>query len=325
MIKVGIIGYGEVGKGVESALRRNPDTVLKAIFTNRDVKSLGADKKDIRVYPYAALRNYENEIDVMINCGRSSDTLPVTTPETARRFNVVDSYDIHASVREHMERVNRASVEGGKVSIVSVGWDPGIFSLERLYTSSAVPHGSCFTFWGKGVSRGHTSALKKVEGVADAVQYTVPSNKALQDAEEGRTLSFSEKEMHIRECFVVPDVGADKEKITAEIKNMPDYFAGYDTRIHFVTGKELKEKYSCTSHGGCVIGYGTTGENSPCKIKYSLSLGSNAEFTGNVLVCYARAAYRLHKRGETGCRCALDIPPILLSPLSRDETIERYL
>lgn len=325
MIKVGVIGYGEVGKGAIVALKNCTDMELKAVFTQRVPKSVCFNEKGVDICSYKDILRYEKQIDVMINCGGSARDLPKTTPETARYFNIVDSYDVHSLIPEHLVKVNSSSLKGGKTAIVSVGWDPGIFSVERLCFSSFLPKGNSCTFWGKGVSRGHTNAVKEIDGVIDAVQFTIPSEKALDAACRGEILSLSKKEMHVRECYVSVEKGANTSEIEEKIKKMPHYFEGYETKVFFVSEEEVKEKSRNSGHGGRVIRSGITGEDTCHVASSSLSLGSNPEFTGSVLICYARAAYRLNIRGEIGGLCAFDIPPILLSPLMRDEAVKAFL
>lgn len=325
MISVGVIGLGEVGKGVLRALEEYSDMAARAVFTNRNTQSVLCESRGVDVYPYAEVSDFKEEIDVMINCGSSADSVLYTTPGIARHFNIVDSYDVHMRAKEHFAETDISSRKGGKVSVICAGWDPGLFSVERLYMSSVMPHSVCRTFWGKGISRGHTNALKGIDGVECAVQYTVPFKDALDAARKGGFFPFSKRQMHKRECYVTPQKGADVGKIEREIKNMPYYFEGYETEVHFISKEEFERNHTGASHAGCVIGNGVTGDNTFQKIEYSVTLGSNSEFTGAVLVCFARAAVRLFESGERGCRFAFDIPPVMLSPLSRDEITERFL
>ena len=319
-IRIGIYGYGNLGRGVESAIRQNADTELIGVFTRRDpstVKTLtGAP-----VYHISEAEKMTKEIDVMILCGGSANDLPTQTPEMAKLFNVIDSFDTHAKIPEHFEAVNASAKASGKTAIISVGWDPGLFSLTRAYAGAVLADGSDYTFWGRGVSQGHSDAIRRIDGVVDARQYTVPVENALERVRNGENPTLTAREKHTRECFVVVSDGADKERIEREIKEMPNYFADYDTTVTFISQEELNEKHGGIPHGGRVIRTGVTGLNKQNKhiIEYSIKLDSNPEFTSSVLVAYARAVVRLNEKGETGCKTVLDIAPALLSPLSNEE------
>ncbi len=324
-IRIGIFGYGNLGRGVELAIAQNPDTVAVGVFTRRDpstVKTYGAP-----VYSAADVHKMKDEIDVMILCGGSSTDLPKQTPELAKYFNVVDSFDTHAKIPEHYKNVHAAAKEGGRVAMISVGWDPGMFSLARAYSGAILSDGKDYTFWGKGVSQGHSDAIRRIDGVVDAKQYTIPVESAVEAVRKGEMPVLSTREKHTRECFVVAADGADKARIEREIKTMPNYFADYDTTVHFISQEELNEKHGGLPHGGVVIRGGVTGANKEHKhvIEYSLKLDSNSEFTSSVLVAYARAAYRMNKEGMVGCKTVFDVPPLYLSSLSREELIAKLL
>ncbi len=320
-IRVGIMGYGNLGKGIECALKQNADMELVAVFTRRDPQTVKILSEGVNVYHVDDAPKMKDEIDVLIMCGGSATDLPKQTKEYAKYFNVVDSFDTHAKIPEHFEAVNEAAEESGKVAMISVGWDPGMFSLNRLYANAILPNGSDYTFWGKGVSQGHSDAIRRVEGVANAKQYTVPVEEALTRVRSGENPELSTREKHTRECFVVAKDGADKAKIEAEIKNMPNYFADYDTTVNFITEEELQREHSGIPHGGFVIRSGKTGWNEENNhiIEYSLKLDSNPEFTASVIVAYARAAYRMHKEGMKGCKTVFDVAPVYLSPASAEE------
>ena len=316
-MKIAILGYGNLGKGVECAINQNPDMELFGVFSRRDpasVKTLTGAK----TFHIDNLLDYKNDIDVLIICGGSATDLPVQTPEFAKNFNVVDSFDTHAKIPEHFENVDASATEGGKVALISAGWDPGRFSLNRLYASCVLPEGKDYTFWGKGVSQGHSDAIRRIEGVKDARQYTIPVESALEQVRAGSEPELTTREKHIRECFVVAEEGADLAKIENEIKTMPNYFADYDTFVNFISEEELKKNHSGIPHGGFVIRSGKTGINKEHShiIEYSLKLDSNPEFTASVLVCYARAVYRLNKEGKSGCKTVFDVAPKYLSVLS---------
>ena len=326
-IRIGIFGYGNLGRGVEAAIRQNPDMSLAAVFTRRDPSTLKIRTEGVPVFNIADAKDLTDKIDVMILCGGSATDLPTQTPETVKLFNVIDSFDTHAKIPEHFAAVDAAAKESGKVGIISVGWDPGLFSLNRLYGGAVLSEGKDYTFWGKGVSQGHSDAIRRVEGVLDAKQYTIPVDEALDAVRSGNEPELTTRQKHIRECFVVAAEGADKEKIEKEIKEMPNYFADYDTIVHFITKEELDRDHSGIPHGGFVIRSGKTGFNKEHNhiIEYSLKLDSNPEFTSSVLVAYARAAYKMSKEGVSGCKTVLDIPPAYLSPKSGEELRKELL
>ena len=320
-IRVGIMGYGNLGRGIECALKQNPDMELVAVFTRRDPSTVKILHEGVGVYHVDEAFNMQDKIDVMIMCGGSATDLPKQTKEFAKYFNVVDSFDTHAKIPEHFAVADEAAKASGKVAMISVGWDPGMFSLNRLYANAILPNGSDYTFWGKGVSQGHSDAIRRVEGVANAKQYTVPVASALERVRNGENPELTTREKHTRECFVVAKEDADKAKIESEIKNMPNYFADYDTSVTFITEEELQREHSGIPHGGFVIRSGKTGwneENSHI-IEYSLKLDSNPEFTASVIVAYARAAYRMNQEGQTGCKTVFDVAPAYLSPVSAEE------
>ena len=326
-IKIGILGYGNLGKGVECAVKHNPDMELAAVFTRRDKESLNILTPGVKVCSVQEAESMKEEIDVMILCGGSATDLPVQTPQFAKCFNVVDSFDTHARIPEHFEAVDAAAKEGGHVGIISVGWDPGMFSLNRLYGNAVLPEGSDYTFWGRGVSQGHSDAIRRVEGVKDARQYTVPVAAALKAVRDGENPELTTRQKHTRECFVVAEEGADLKRIEEEIVTMPNYFADYDTTVRFISEEELMRDHKGIPHGGFVIRTGKTGwENEHSHvIEYSLKLDSNPEFTASVIVAYARAAYRLSKEGAAGCKTVFDIAPAYLSPLSGEELRKHLL
>lgn len=319
-IRIGIFGYGNLGRGVECAIRQNPDMELVAVFTRRNPETVKT-VTGAAVYHADLVTEMKDKIDVMILCGGSATDLPVQTPALAKLFNVIDSFDTHAKIPEHFANVDAVAKESGKIGIISVGWDPGMFSLNRLYGGAILVDGKDYTFWGKGVSQGHSDAIRRVEGVADGKQYTIPVERALEAVRSGANPELSTREKHIRECFVVAKEGADQERIAQEIKNMPNYFADYDTTVHFISQEELNRDHSGIPHGGFVIRSGKTGANLEHNhiIEYSLKLDSNPEFTASVLVAYARAAYRLHQEGQCGCKTVLDIAPAYLSSKSAEE------
>ena len=326
-IKIGILGYGNLGKGVECAVKHNPDMELAAVFTRRDKASLKVLTPGVKVCSVQEAESRKDEIDVMILCGGSATDLPVQTPELAKNFHVVDSFDTHARIPEHFEAVDAAAKESGHVGIISVGWDPGMFSLNRLYGSAVLPEGKDYTFWGRGVSQGHSDAIRRVEGVKDARQYTVPVESALQAVRNGENPELTTRQKHTRECFVVAEEGADLMRIEEEIVTMPNYFADYDTTVHFISEEELMRDHKGIPHGGFVIRTGKTGwENEHSHvIEYSLKLDSNPEFTASVIAAYARAAYRLGKEGVTGCKTVFDIAPAYLSSMSGEELRKHLL
>ena len=312
-IRIGILGYGNLGRGIECAIKQNTDMELAAVFTRRDPSGVTIQTEGVPVCSVSEAKDWKDKIDVMILCGGSATDLPEQTPEYARMFNVIDSFDTHARIPEHYANVDAAAKEGNKIGIISVGWDPGMFSLNRLYANAILPDGKDYTFWGKGVSQGHSDAIRRVEGVKDAKQYTIPV--------DGENPELTTRQKHTRECFVVLEEGADAAKVEEEIKTMPNYFSDYDTTVHFISEEELKRDHSGIPHGGFVLRSGKTGwngENSHL-IEYSLKLDSNPEFTSSVLVAYARAAYRLSQEGQSGCRTVFDIAPAYLSAKSGEE------
>ena len=326
-IRIGIMGYGNLGKGIECAIKQNDDLELAAVFTRRAPASLSILTEGVPIYSADEASAHKDEIDVLILCGGSATDLPVQTKEYVKYFNVVDSFDTHANIPEHFARVDEAAKKSGNIGIISVGWDPGMFSLNRLYANAVLPNGKDYTFWGKGVSQGHSDAIRRVPGVLDGKQYTIPVPEALDEVRSGSNPELTTRQKHTRECFVVAEEGADKAKIESDIKNMPNYFADYDTTVHFITEEELKKNHSGIPHGGFVIRSGRTGwnEENSHVIEYSIKLDSNPEFTASVIVAYARAAYRLSNEGVTGCKTAFDIAPAYLSPCSREEMIKHLL
>lgn len=320
-IKIGILGYGNLGRGVECAIKHNPDMELVAVFTRRDPKDVNILTETAAVCRTEEAAEWKDKIDVLIMCGGSATDLPVQTPQYASMFNVVDSFDTHARIPEHFENVDAAAKKAGKVGIISVGWDPGMFSLNRMYANAILTEGSDYTFWGKGVSQGHSDALRRLEGVKDAKQYTIPVESALESVRKGENPELTTRQKHTRECFVVLEEGADARKIEEEIKNMPNYFSDYDTTVHFISSEELKRDHSGIPHGGFVLRSGKTGWNNENShlIEYSLKLDSNPEFTSCVIVAYARAAYRMAGEGQTGCKTVFDVPPAYLSAKSPQE------
>ena len=314
-IKIGILGYGNLGRGVECAVKQNPDMELAAVFTRRNPENVHILTEGAAVCNIADAAEWKDKIDVMILCGGSATDLPEQTPKFAELFNVVDSFDTHARIPEHFANVDKAAKKGGKVGIISVGWDPGMFSLNRMYASAVLPEGKDYTFWGKGVSQGHSDAIRRIAGVKDAKQYTIPVEAALEAVRSGADPELTTRQKHTRECFVVLEEGADADKIEEETKNMPNYFADYDTTVHFISEEELKHDHSGIPHGGFVLRSGKTGwnEENTHLIEYSLKLDSNPEFTSSVIVAYARAAYRLASEGQSGCKTVFDIAPVYLS------------
>ncbi len=320
-IRIGIMGYGNLGRGVECAVKQNPDMELVAVFTRRDPSTVSVLTKDAAVCSVDSLADWKDKIDVMILCGGSATDLPKQTPELASMFNVVDSFDTHARIPEHFANVDAAAKASGKIGIISVGWDPGMFSLNRMYANAILPNGKDYTFWGKGVSQGHSDAIRRVEGVKDGKQYTIPVDAALASVRAGENPELTTRQKHIRECFVVLEEGADAAKVEETIKNMPNYFADYDTIVNFISEEELKANHSGIPHGGFVIRSGKTGwdnENTHI-IEYSLKLDSNPEFTSSVIVAYARAAYKLANEGQKGCKTVFDVAPAYLSAQSGEE------
>ena len=319
-IRIGISGYGNLGKGIECAIKQNPDMELAAVFTRRDPSTVQILTEGVPVCRTDEAADWKDKIDVMILCGGSATDLPVQTPEYARMFNVIDSFDTHAKIPEHYANVDAAAKEAGTIGIISVGWDPGMFSLNRLYANAILPDGKDYTFWGKGVSQGHSDAVRRIEGVKDAKQYTIPVEAALEAVRNGENPDLTTRQKHTRECFVVLEEGADAAKVEKEIKTMPNYFSDYDTTVTFITEEELKRDHSKMPHGGFVIRTGKTNHGANSHVmEFSLKLDSNAEFTASVLVSYARAIARLAKKGETGARTIFDIAPALLSTKSPEE------
>ena len=320
-IKIGIYGYGNLGRGVESAIKQNSDMELVAVFTRRNPADVKINTATANVYHTDDAKNMKDEIDVMILCGGSATDLPTQTPEIASMFNCIDSFDTHAKIPEHFANVDKEAQKSGKVAIISCGWDPGMFSLNRLYASAILPDGEDYTFWGKGVSQGHSDAIRRIDGVVDARQYTIPVPEALDAVRSGSAPALTTRQKHTRECFVVIEDGADKERIEKEIVTMPNYFADYDTTVHFISKEELDRDHKNLPHGGFVIRSGRTGENGKNNhiIEYSLKLDSNPEFTSSVLVCYARAAYRMNKEGMSGCKTVFDVAPAYLTSKSAEE------
>lgn len=320
-MRIGILGYGNLGRGVEAAVRQNPDMELVAVFTRRNPDSVKIQTASAKVLSVDEIENWKDKIDVLILCGGSATDLPEQTPKYAKMFNCIDSFDTHANIPVHFENVDKSAKESGKVAIISVGWDPGLFSLNRMYANAILPEGNDYTFWGRGVSQGHSDAIRRVKGVKDGKQYTVPVEKAIQSVKNGENPVLSTREKHTRECFVVLEEGADPKQVEHDIVTMPNYFSDYDTTVHFISEEELKKNHSGIPHGGFVLRSGVTGFNKEEKhiIEYSLKLDSNPGFTSSVLVAYARAAFRMYKEGQAGCKTVFDIPPAYLSPKSAEE------
>ena len=320
-IRIGIVGYGNIGRGVEQSIKRNDDMELKAVFTRRDPASVKIQTEGAEVKHFDDMEAMKDDIDVMILCGGSATDLPVIGPKVAASFNTIDSFDTHAKIPEYFANVDKAAKEGKNVSIISVGWDPGMFSLNRLYAESILGQGSTYTFWGKGVSQGHSDAIRRIEGVKNGIQYTVPIEAAVDQVRSGSEPELTTRQKHLRECYVVAEEGADKAAIEEAIKTMPNYFSDYDTTVHFISQEELDRDHSKIPHGGFVLRSGCTGWEKENKhiIEYSLKLDSNPEFTSSVLVAYARAAYKLSKEGQSGCKTVFDIAPAYLSAKSGDE------
>ena len=327
-IKVGICGYGNLGKGIEEEIKKSDDMELVAIFTRRNPSDLKTNS-DVPVINVNEMEKWTDKIDVMIMCGGSATDLPVQVVETAKLFNTVDSFDTHAKIPEYYNAVNESASKANKTSVISGGWDPGMFSVMRTYADAILSNGKTYTFWGKGVSQGHSDAIRRIEGVVDARQYTVPVQEALDKVRAGENPELTTREKHTRVCYVVAEEGADKARIEKEIVTMPNYFADYDTTVNFISAEEMKAEHSGLPHGGSVIYSGTTGGNENADgttskvnthvIEYSLKLDSNPEFTGSVLVAYARAAYRMNQAGDKGAKTVFDVAPALLSPLSGDD------
>lgn len=320
-MKIGILGYGNLGKGIESAVRQNDDMELVCIFTRRDPASVKPATEGVAVYSTDDIEKMKGKIDVLVLCGGSATDLPEQTPEYAKYFNVIDSFDTHARIPEHFANVDRAAKENGHVAMISCGWDPGMFSIMRLYGSAILPEGSDYTFWGKGVSQGHSDAIRRVKGVKNGKQYTIPVEAALEAVRKGEQPELTTRQKHIRECFVVAEEGADLAQIEQDIKTMPNYFADYDTTVHFISEEEFARDHAGIPHGGFVFRTGVTGLNKEHKhvVEYSLKLDSNPEFTSSVILAFARAVARLSAEGATGCKSVFDIAPAYLSPLSGEE------
>ena len=320
-MKIGILGYGNLGKGVECAVKNNPDMELACVFTRRDPSTLKLLTAGVPVYSVADVEKHKNDVDVLVICGGSATDLPKQTPEYAKYFNVIDSFDTHARIPEHFANVDKAAKDNGHIALISCGWDPGMFSLMRLYGNCVLPDGQDYTFWGKGVSQGHSDAIRRIEGVKDGKQYTIPVQSALEAVRAGKNPELTTRQKHTRECFVVAEEGADKARIEKEIKEMPNYFADYDTTVHFISEEELKKNHAGIPHGGFVFRSGKTGWDKEYNnvIEYSLKLDSNPAFTSSVLAAYARAIFRMNKEGQTGCKTVFDVAPAYLSPLSGEE------
>lgn len=320
-MKIAILGYGNLGKGIECAIKHNPDCELTAVFTRRDPSTVKVLTPGVKVYNVNDILQHKDEIDVLVLCGGSATDLPEQTPEYAKYFNVIDSFDTHARIPEHFTNVDKAAKENKHTALISCGWDPGMFSLMRLYGNCILPNGQDYTFWGKGVSQGHSDAIRRIDGVLDAKQYTIPVEQALQAVREGKNPTLTTRQKHTRECFVVAKEGADKARIEKEITEMPNYFADYDTTVHFISLEELKRDHSEIPHGGFVFRSGKTGWNDEYNniVEYSLKLNSNPAFTSSVIISFVRAIYRLNKEGNLGCKTVFDIAPAYLSPLSAEE------
>lgn len=327
MIRIGILGYGNLGRGIECAIKQNSDMELAAVFTRRNPADVKILTDGVPVYSVNDAAAHKDDIDVMILCGGSATDLPKQTPEYVKYFNVIDSFDTHAKIPEHFAAVDKAASESGNVGIISVGWDPGMFSLNRMYANAILSDGKDYTFWGKGVSQGHSDAIRRIDGVKDAKQYTVPVEAALTAVRSGENPELTTRQKHTRECYVVAEDGADKARIEQEIKMMPNYFADYDTTVHFISEEELKANHSGIPHGGFVIRCGKTGWNGEHNhiIEYSLKLDSNPEFTSSVLIAYARAAYRMNKEGQKGCKTVFDVAPAYLCAQSGEELRKHLL
>lgn len=324
-IKIGIVGYGNLGRGAELAIQQQPDMELVAIFSRRQPDQIEVVTPNAKVVHVDDAHKYIGKIDVMILCGGSATDLPEQTPAFTKMFNTVDSYDTHAKIPEHFAKVDKVAKESNNVSVISVGWDPGFFSLNRVMSEAVLPEGNTYTFWGKGLSQGHSDAVRRVEGVKDGVQYTIPSEEAIQKVRRGENPTLSTAERHKRVCYVVPEEGADTEEIAHTIKTMPNYFADYDTTVHFITEEELRRDHTHMQHGGFVIRSGQTGQDTNQIVEYNITLGSNPEFTASVLVAYARAAYRLQAEGDSGAKTIYDIAPKYISPKAYEDLIKHYL
>lgn len=319
--RIAVMGYGNLGRGVEIAVKEAPDMELVAVFTRRDPASVKIMTENVPVVNVTEIENWKDKIDVLIICGGSATDLPEMTPKYAKMFNVIDSFDTHARIPEHFANVDAAAKEAGKIAVISCGWDPGMFSLARVYSNAILPDGKDYTFWGKGVSQGHSDAIRRIDGVKNAKQYTIPVESALEAVRSGSQPTLTTRQKHTRECFVVLEEGADAARVEKEIKEMPNYFSDYDTTVHFISEEELLTKHAGMAHGGFVFRSGKTGVNKENShiIEYSLKLDSNPEFTTSVLVAYARAAFRMNKEGQSGCKTVLDVPPAYLSNLSGEE------
>ena len=326
-IRIGILGYGNLAKGVESAVKQNDDMELAAVFTRRDPSAVSIRTEGVGVYHVDEVEEFKDKIDVLILCGGSATDLPEQTPRYASMFNVIDSFDTHARIPEHFDNVDAAAAAAGKIGIISVGWDPGMFSLLRMISTAVLPEGENYTFWGRGVSQGHSDAIRRIKGVVDARQYTVPVPASVDQVRNGENPELTTRQKHTRECFVVAEEGADKERITREIKEMPNYFADYDTTVTFISREELAAEHAGLPHGGFVLRSGVTGWNKENKhiIEYNLKLDSNPEFTGSVLLAYARAAFRLNAEGQKGCRTIFDIAPAYISPMGGEQLRKHLL
>ncbi len=327
MINIGIVGYGNLARGVECAIRQNPDMALAAVFTRRDPAAVKILTPNVPVLALDEVTAWKDRIDVMILCGGSATDLPKMTPEFAKDFNVVDSFDNHANIPAHFAAVDSAAGESGHIAFISVGWDPGLFSVNRLYASAILPQGKDYTFWGKGVSQGHSDAVRRIPGVLDCRQYTIPVPEAMERVRSGENPQLTTREKHSRYCYVVAQEGADKAAIERAIKTMPNYFADYDTTVEFITMEEMRRDHAGLPHGGSVIRSGTTGWDGECHqtIEYKLTLDSNPQFTASVLVACARAAMKMKSRGVTGCQTIFDVAPADLSPMSREDMLAHML
>lgn len=319
--RIAVMGYGNLGRGVEIAVKEAPDMELVAVFTRRDPASVKIMTENVPVVKVTEIENWKDKIDVLIICGGSATDLPEMTSKYAKMFNVIDSFDTHARIPEHFANVDASAKEAGKIAVISCGWDPGMFSLARVYSNAILPDGKDYTFWGKGVSQGHSDAIRRIDGVKNAKQYTIPVESALEAVRSGSQPTLTTRQKHTRECFVVLEEGADAARVEKEIKEMPNYFSDYDTTVHFISEEELLTNHAGMAHGGFVFRSGKTGVNKENShiIEYSLKLDSNPEFTTSVLVAYARAAFRMNKEGQSGCKTVLDVPPAYLSNLSGEE------
>ncbi len=324
-IRIGIVGYGNLGRGVEAAIRQNADMELVGVFSRRDPASVRLLQSNVPVRALDSIGEYQNDIDVLVLCGGSKNDLPEQGPALAAMFNTVDSFDTHAKIPEYFQAVNQAAEAGGNTALISVGWDPGLFSLNRLFGEAVLPQGQTYTFWGKGLSQGHSDAIRRIAGVRGAVQYTIPVPEAVDRVRRGELPELSTREKHTRDCYVVLEPGADRETVEQAIITMPDYFNDYDTSVSFITEEQLKRDHAAMPHGGFVIRSGTTAEGTPQVVEYSLRLDSNPEFTSSVLVAYARAAFRLNQHGIAGAKTVYDVAPGLLSPKTAAELRKELL